>query len=270
MWTLLQLAFQVDLHSHILLIPLVSAYLVWSERRTCPPPGPANLAWTGLLALGVVGCAVAGLTSLGPASVDQRLALKILAYLSGIGLAVSVFLGAGILRFLAFPLGFLLFMVPVPEFLIQGFETLLQRASADVAEWIFVTTGLPSIRDGQFFRLPGLSIEVAQECSGVRSTLVLFIVAVLAARLFLRRAWKRILLVSVIIPLGIVRNAFRIYVLAALSVEVDPSIIKSPLHHQGGPVFFLLSLLPLGLLLWMLRRSERQLSAPEASRPALE
>ena len=122
---------------------------------------------------------------------------------------------------------------------------------------MFVATGMPSIRDGLVFRLPGLTIEVAQECSGFRSTLVLFIVSVLAARMFLLTGWKRALLVLSIIPLGLARNAFRIWTLATLSIEVDPTIMDSALHHRGGPVFFLLSLIPLNLLLWGLYRSER-------------
>ena len=98
---------------------------------------------------------------------------------------------------------------------------------------------------------------VAQECSGIRSTWVLVMTSLLASHLFLNTSWRRIVLVAFVIPLGAVRNGFRILVLALLSVYIGPQMIDSPIHHQGGPLFFVLSLVPLSLLLWWLRRHDR-------------
>jgi len=259
---LIKLALRYDLHSHTLLVPFVSAYLIWTDRRLCPQPDPLARLPTLFLGLATVGFSVTGLTSLGPSAADERLAFQLLAFVSGVGLWTSVFLGRAILLFAAFPLAFLIFLVPLPDSLVQVFETALQYGSAEVADWIFIGAGTPSIRDGRFFRLPGLSIEVAQECSGFRSTLVLFMVGLLAARLFLKTGWKRVLLVLTIIPLGLLRNAFRIFTLATLSIEIDPSIMHSALHKRGGPLFFALALIPLNLLLWGLYRSERKRRNP--------
>ena len=63
---------------------------------------------------------------------------------------------------------------------------------------------------------------------------------------------------SVVIPLAILRNAFRIFSLAWLSVEVNPNIIDSALHHRGGPIFFALSLIPFFLLLLLFRKLEKK------------
>ncbi len=54
--------------------------------------------------------------------------------------------------------------------------------------------------------------------------------------------------------LGIVRNAFRIFVLSELCVHVNPNFIDSPLHHRGGPIFFALSLVPFFLLVWIVKK----------------
>ncbi|MBN9692866.1 MAG: exosortase [Verrucomicrobia bacterium] len=253
---LAKLAFKEDLYSHALLIPVVSGYLIWTERHRCPSPNSA--AWPWGVALGMLTAVWAALGSpWGGWSGDERLAFQMLAYVTGILSASALVLGRSMFAYYAFPLAFLVFLVPLPASVVHLFETALQHGSADVAEWMFVATGMPSIRDGLVFRLPGLTIEVAQECSGFRSTLVLFIVSVLAAQMFLLTGWKRALLILSIIPLGLARNAFRIWTLATLSIEVDPTIMDSALHHRGGPVFFLLSLIPLNLLLWGLYRSER-------------
>ena len=66
------------------------------------------------------------------------------------------------------------------------------------------------------------------------------------------------MLVAFVIPLGILRNGFRVFVIGMLCVYVGPHMIDSPIHHRGGPVFFTLSLVPLFLLLWWLRRGEQR------------
>ena len=118
------------------------------------------------------------------------------------------------------------------------------------------------MRQGTVFELPGIVLQVAQECSGIRSSWVLFITSLLASHLFLRTRWRKIVLVAFVIPLGILRNGFRILVIGLLCVHVGPYMIDSPIHHQGGPLFFALSLVPLFLLLWWLRRQEQRLNLP--------
>ena len=103
------------------------------------------------------------------------------------------------------------------------------------------------------FNCPELSIEVAQECSGIRSSWVLFITSVLASYLFLKSPWRRAVLIAFVVPLAILRNGFRILVIGLLCVHAGPQMINSMIHKQGGPLFFALSLIPLFLLLWWLR-----------------
>src|SRR5207248_3053094 len=139
---------------------------------------------------------------------------------------------------------------------VNGLETASKLASAEAANFFFHLSGTPVLRDGTIFQLPGMVIEVAQECSGIRSSLVLFITGILASHLLLTSPWRRAVLVAVVIPLGILRNGFRILVISLLCVHVGPHMIHHPIHHRGGPVFFALSLIPLFLLLWWLRRGD--------------
>ena len=157
---------------------------------------------------------------------------------------------------IAFPMGFLIFLTPLPDQAVDWMESGSKLASAEVASWFFVLSGTPAFREGTFFQLPGIVIQVAQECSGIKSSWVLFITSLVAGYLFLTKPWSRALLVGAVIPLGVLRNGFRIMVIGLLCVHVGPDMINSPLHRRGGPIFFVLSLVPLALILWLLRRRE--------------
>jgi exosortase/archaeosortase family protein len=86
---------------------------------------------------------------------------------------------------------------------------------------------------------------------------VLFITSLVAGYLFLRSPWKRTILCLAVIPLALLRNGFRIFVIGQLCVQIGPDMINSPIHHRGGPLFFLLSLIPFFLFLIFLIKSER-------------
>src|SRR5207253_6084508 len=152
-------------------------------------------------------------------------------YLALVALSFGCFLAAGGFFFLgrkwmsaaAFPFAFLIFMVPMPDGAADFLETASKLASTEVANWFFSMSGTPFFRDGLRFQLPNILIEVRQECSGIRSSWVLFITSLLAANLFLKSTWHRTILVCFVIPLGIVRNGFRIFVIGMLCVYVSPN-----------------------------------------------
>jgi exosortase C (VPDSG-CTERM-specific) len=166
-------------------------------------------------------------------------------------------LGGTLMRALAFPFCLLVFMIPFPVFLREGIEGGLQHGSAVVADWMFVLSGTPFWRQGMDFHLPGMNLEVAPECSGIHSTLVLFITGLVAAQMILRQPWKRIVLCLAVIPLALLRNGFRVFVIGQLCIHIGPKMIDSPIHRHGGPFFFVLSLVPFFLLLYFLKKSER-------------
>ena len=250
------LASATPLHSHIPLIPLIAAYLLYQQRETLPAPG--RPAWALAVLLGGLSAAVvAGAWSARPGSTDT-LALFTFAYVAYIAAGGFIFCGRHWMARAAFPLSLLVFMVPLPDAAVAWMEDALVLASADVAAWMIRATGTPMFRDGTVFRLPTIVLEVARECSGIRSTWVLFITSLVASHMFLKSPWRRFALVAFVIPLGILRNGFRILVIALLCVHVGPHMVDSFIHHQGGPIFFGLSLVPLFLLMsWLRRRDHR-------------
>src|SRR5213082_716801 len=142
-----------------------------------------------------------------------------------------LFLGRKWARSAMFPLFFLAFMIPLPEASVDLLENASKEASAEVASWLFLISGTPFLRTGTLFQLPGITITVAKECSGIRSSLVLVITSLLAGNMFLRATWRRALLVAAVIPLGLFRNALRILVISLLSVHIGPHMINSLIHR---------------------------------------
>ena len=147
--------------------------------------------------------------------------------------------------------------MPLPAIVVSWIVAVLQSGSAAVARGFFALTGTPFFQDGLVFQLPGISIEIAPECSGIHSSLVLFITSLVASYLFLYTPWKRAVFILAVIPLSILRNGFRVYTIGELCVHIGPHMINSPIHRKGGPLFFALSLIPLFLLLVVLQKSER-------------
>jgi exosortase C (VPDSG-CTERM-specific) len=256
---LISYAARSQLYSYILLVPFVSAYLLYLRRDRLPknyildrPLGIVSLATGfGLLMfthwLDFMGH--------GP-TINDRLALLTLSFLCCLAAGGFLFLGRDWMQAGAFPLAYLIFMVPMPGAMADALESASKYASAEVANVLFHLSGTPFLRAGTIFQLPNITIEVAQECSGIRSSWVLLMTSILAANLFLKTPWRRFALVAFVIPLGILRNGFRILVIGLLCVNVGPQMIHSLIHRRGGPVFFALSLIPFLLLLWWLRKGE--------------
>jgi len=254
---LARFSFGHDLYSYILLIPPVSLYLMWlvrKERRMGGAPA-ARLALLPLaLGLGLLVVYWAGRRAGRQFEPTDYLAVMTLSLWSFIAASCCIFLGARTLRAIAFPLVFLLFASPLPASAYRAFESFLQHASATTAYGFFWAAFTPVWQDGLLLHLPGIGVEVAPECSGIRSTLVLFITSALAAHLFLRGPWRRAVLICAVLPLALLRNGFRIFIIGELCVHVGPQMINSPIHRHGGPLFFGLSLIP---FLWLLRRLRR-------------
>ncbi len=245
-----------DLYSHIVLIPIVSAYLVWTKRSNIPAVSSPSYAIVGIFIL--LGGLTLGLSfSEGFNSTpDDYLSGKILAFFFLLMGASAWLLGTAAWRSLSFPLGFLIFMVPFPTELLNHFETFLQHASAAVALIFFRLAGTSVFHHDLLFQLRGINLEVAPECSGIHSTLALFITSVIAGHFFLRSRWKCMVLTLAVIPLALLRNGFRIFTIGELCVHISPDMIDSYIHHKGGPIFFALSLIPFFLLLRLLYKSE--------------
>ncbi len=258
-----------ELYSHIVLIPLVSVYLIYAGREKIFSPADFSYVTGGLTVAAGIVLFLAGTGLSGRMDQNDYLSLTTLGLATCLVGGFILFYGLGSFRLARFPLLFLVFMIPVPGFLMDRIIDLLQVCSAEVSYWLFRLTGVPLLRDGFTFHLPGMSIEVAKQCGGIRSTLSLFIVSVLAGHVFLRNGWRKVALSLAVFPITIFKNAVRIVMLSLLGTYVDPRILGSDLHRRGGIPFFFVALVLLGIVLWFVRKSElaEDRSAPTLNPP---
>lgn len=259
--SLATLIFENDTFSQVPLIPLVSIFILYTKRRTLF----SNLAWgwglaAALIVPGAIFLSAARLNVWTLSSTDQGI-----FFLLGIALfwmgSFALFFGSRAFWDARFPLLFLLFMVPIPEPILSKVTYFLQKESTGAAEFFFRLVSIPYLRQGFSFALPGVTIRVADECSGIRSTLALLITTVLVSHFMLKSNWKRAVLCMAVVPISVLKNGLRIVTLSTLAIYVNPDFLYGSLHHHGGIVFFLIGLVPLVLTLGWLEKSEQQISA---------
>jgi len=254
--TLFQLALSRDTNSHILLVPFVSVALVWIDRakvfaQTAASPRAAAAVFLGGVMLYALRTRLDLLVS-----GQALLTFTILSWVVLVWAGFLLCYGTPSFRAGLFPVLFLLLAVPIPDPVIERVILWLQQGSSEVTYWLFRATGTPVFRRGFIFTVPGQTIEVAQECSGIRSSLAMLITCLLAGYLFLRTAWARLTLLLATVPVLVIKNGIRIVTLTLLSIHVDPSFLHGSLHHSGGFVFFLIGLIILWPLLVWLQRME--------------
>jgi exosortase len=242
--------------SHLLLIPFISAWLLFVERHKIFLDLSYDKIFGGSFLFLACCAALASRFADGGSSLDLQLSgyilSLVLSWLSGFALLF----GKTATRAGYFSHLFLFLMVPLPNFRLSHVIYLLQAGSAWITEVLFDLLRVPVLREGFVFHLARFNIEVAEECSGIRSSMALLILALLVAHFRLRSFWKKVLFLVCGLFLMILKNGIRIVSLTVLAMHVDPNFLYGKLHHQGGVVFFLLSLLLLAPILWLLQRGE--------------
>jgi exosortase len=255
---LLGLSFHNELYSHIPLIPFISAFVLYVRRKKIFVEPTWNRI-EGFLLIAAGGALLyAGESIVGLKENDHLAVVMSGAVLWFIGSFVLAY-GSRAFKEAMFPLLFLVFVIPLPTPILDFFVGLLRSGSAHAAYLVFRLTGVPVWREGFVFSLPGVTIEVAEQCSGIRSSLALVITSVLAGYLFLGEGWSRGFLVLSVFPITVFKNALRIVTLSLLAAYVDPRFITgSWLHHSGGILFFAAGLILILPVLWGLRKAEKK------------
>lgn len=255
-WRFLAPAFALALHNeaytHLLLIlPVSIAFVLIAGGRGIPRPKPDMVMGPALL-VGALLVGILAWIAVGRIPHDIRLSLGMLAVVTWWIAAFVCFFGISNSRTHIFSLCFLLWLVPLPDLVLSPVVSLLQQGSASAARLLLALAGVPVSQDGVMLSIPGLKIEVAKECSSIRSSLLLVVTSMVMAQLLLRTVWGKTLAVLAAIPLSIIKNGFRVFVLSTLTVYVDPAFLNGRLHHKGGIVFFLLALGVEFVLLWVI------------------
>jgi exosortase len=214
-------------YSHGFLIPLFCLYLLWRRRETL-----RSIPWTSsLLGLPLI---VAGLGTLllGDFGADNFLMRSsLIVVLAGL---VLFHLGRAVFRAVLFPLGFLLFMVPLPGVIFYAITFPLQGLAARQAAWTLDALGVPVLLDGNVIHLAQLSLGVTEACSGIRSLISLLAAAVAWAYLLLPVGWSMAIFVVATLPITIIANAARVVLTGLIGQYLGVEYASGFFHEFAG------------------------------------
>jgi exosortase len=250
--------------SQVLIVPLITATLIFLSRKTIFRHVQYDIGWGALIML--VGGSLLAFAQTRNLNLEEgdELAFTLFPVLVIWWGGFVLFYGVRAFKESLFPLLFLLFCLPIPSALMNASISFLQHASADVAYVILKITGMPIYRDDVIFTLPGLTVEVAPECSGIRSAISLVILSLLTGNMALHSWQRKLVLVLAAIPVSIFKNALRISTLSFLAIHIDHRILTSRLHREGGIPFFVAALLLMYPILTYLIRSEKRPALPSS------
>lgn len=235
-----------DYYGHGPLVPLISGYLIYSRRREFAEAEGGHHLWG--LPLLVVGMAM----YLAAVYVDVNFAQGF-AMVSIIGGLVILLWGWGRAKVVLFPIAFLLFMVPTGRLLVTQFSNPLQTWGAAVAAKSVSMIGMPVELHGTTIQIPDYTFEVAQACSGLKSTIAMSALAALFAYLASGPMWKRVLLFIAGAPVALAANATRITFTLILGRAFGPEAAEGFFHTASGLMVFVLGLIGLFLVARLLK-----------------
>ena len=243
----------VEYYSHGYLVPAVAVLLAWREREVLRAIPPARSP-LGLFLLAAV------LAGYGLGVAAGLVEVQGVGIVAAVAAAVLWLRGPAWLRVLAFPIAYLIFMVPLPDAWIQPLILQLRLLVTVVAVALLHAFEIPVLREGNVIGLPnGESLFVADACSGVTSLVTLTPLAFLVAELTERSRWKRIVIVLSVVPIALLFNLVRVLgtVVAAQYVGAERATADG-LHEVAGVISYAVACLSLlGVGSW-LRRIRQQ------------
>jgi exosortase len=224
--------------SHGFFVPLFSLFLIWQEKdrlaRVVPRP-----SWSGFAILVIAVC----LLIVGQLGAELFLArFSLLLLLAGL---IVLFAGWPLLRAVAFPLAFLLLMIPIPAILFNHITFPLQLEASKVSGFVLALVGVPNLVQGNIIYLPSMPLEVAQACSGIRSLMSLITLSIIYGYLMEKRLWVRWVLAIASIPIAIAANSVRIIGTGLLVQYWDADKAEGFFHASWGWIIFVVSLVML-------------------------
>ena len=224
-----------DNYSHGFFIPLISGYMVYALREELGRIAvrPANWGFIVLLA---------GLGQLYVARVGSEYFLQRTSLILVL-LGMVLFLwGRELTKKLLLPIGYLLFMVPIPAILWNKIAFPMQLFSSAVTERVIQAIGLPVFREGNVLHLAQTTLEVVDACSGLRSLTTMFALAAALAWFSDFATWKKWLLFFAAAPVAIFANIVRLTATAGLASFYGEKVAQGFLHDFSGLFTFVFGL----------------------------
>jgi exosortase len=234
-------------YSHGFVVPLFVGYVLyqWRHRLRQVPFEPSNLGLPVMV--GAIGLLLAG--SLGAELFVARFSLLFL-----LGGMLLFFAGWKMLRAVAFPLAFLVLMIPLPAIIYNQITFPLQLLASRLSSSWLELVGVPVLREGNVLVLPNYSLEVVEACSGIRSLMSLIALAVAYGYFVEKRLWARITLVVLMLPIAVASNAMRVVGAGVLTYLFGPHAAEGFFHLFQGWLIFVSAVAFMLLVHWLLSR----------------
>jgi exosortase len=233
-------------YGHGFLVPVFAAYILWRERSRLRGIPIHTSNWGLPIMLFAIGLLILG--TLGSEHFTARISMLIL--ISGI---IVFVVGWHALKSVAFPMGYLVFMVPLPAIIYYQLTFPLQLLASRLGATGLVALGVPTVREGNLLILPNVTLEVVEACSGVRSLLSLLAAVIGYLYLAEPSTWKRCVLVALTVPIVILSNGLRLVATGILSFYFGPGVDSGLAHTGLGLVFFALAFLSILLVHRLIR-----------------
>jgi len=224
-----------DDFSHGFFVIPLAAYFIW-ERRAAFASTPAKPSLFGLLFTALsLAVFIAG-------RFGAELYLTRVSLLGVIAGSVLFLGGWRRLGIVAFPLAFLLLMIPLPSIIFNQITFPLQGIASRAGEVVIAAAGVPVLREGNILHVPGRALEVAEACSGIRSLMSLLMLAIVLGYFTERRTGARVAIALAAIPIAIIANAARVAGTGLAAYWISPAVAEGFFHTFSGWMVFVVAL----------------------------
>lgn len=233
---------------HGVFVPVLSAWMLWSLRDRLSSGG--GRSW-GLFILG------AGLALSGLGHASQSLPAHVLAVIVAAAGVALYLRGPEWVRQAAFPLGFLLFMLPLPREVVAAVTVDLQHFIAWSSAALLDRLQFPVHQEGLLIYLPTVTLRVDRGCNGLRFLMVLLVVVIGFAQVYVPQRLRRLTVIAAAIPAAILANVLRVTAIAVATQLVGPDAADNWIHDYIGRALWAATLAGMMAFAVVLRRTER-------------
>lgn len=237
-------------YSHGVMIPFISAFLIWQRKNVLERmPFTGSLGGIGLTLLGLMLIILGELSTL-----IILINYAMIIVVMGLFLA---FMGWQAFRIVLVPLLLLFFMIPLPGFLYETFSDRMQLLSSGIGVWIIRLFGTSVYLEGNVIDLGSMKLQVAEACSGLRYMFPLATLGFIVGYFYNDKMWKRIIVVLSSIPIAIFMNSVRIAIIGVLADHGNHLLIEGFSHYFEGWFVFMACIMILIGEMWVLGRIGR-------------
>ena len=254
---------QTDDQAHGALVLLVLAWLFWGVRRQIAalPEAPAPAWGWPVFVLGLLVYFVGRVFNISIFEFGSQPFV-----VAGILLLIK---GPAALRIAWFPVLYFVFMVPLPDILVDAVTQPLKEWISSIVVELLYAVGYPISRNGVMLSIGQYQMQVADACSGLHSMYSLSALGTLFMYIMARRSLlHNAIMLASILPIAFAANIVRVIALVLITYHLGDEAGQGFLHGAAGIVLMLVALVlffALDALLYRLLRGSADVpSAPSA------